>query len=340
MIVNYLEKMHQEMYERKLNLERECQKKEILRKDNIKFIQALESSLDENFESFSPRYIDQESHLKIESLLEEQKQIELEISELEIKIAKLNTDLIELENVLKVARENEKSSIEKESLKEKAEIMQHKLLEIQEMERQRIAKTMHDLAIQNLTNMIHKTEICIKLMDVDPVRCRLELHAASKQIQDIIQEMRNIILDLCPIYLNNVSLNGMIEREISKLRKSEILNVSYETLGESINLPFIVSLHILHIMKEACNNILKHAKAKNVYVKVKYELKNIELRIEDDGIGFTINDIQNLKRKDGSGFGIFLMREHVNLFSGRLDIDSEPGKGTRVYVTIPMDEGG
>lgn len=338
MIVDYLEKMHQEMYEKKLNLERECRKKEILRNDNIKFIQALENSLDENFESFSPRDVDQESHLKIESLLEEQKQIELDISELEIEIAKLNTDLTELESVLKFARENEKSSIKKESLREKSEIAQQKILEIQEMERQRIAKNMHDLAIQNLTNMIHKIEICIKLMDVDPVRCRLELHAASKKIRDIIQDMRDIIYDLCPVSLEEISLNSMIEKEVLKLRKSEILNVSYETLGESINIPSIVSLHILRIVQEACNNILEHANAKHVYVQVKYVEKNVEIRIEDDGVGFTINDIQNLKRKDGSEFGIFMMRERVCLFSGRLDINSEPGKGTRIDVRIPIDK--
>lgn len=340
MIVNYLENLHQQMYEEKLNLERECRRKEILKNDNNKFIQALESSLDENFESFSPRDIDQESHLKIESLLEEQKEIELEINELEIKIAKLNTDLNELESVLKAARENEKSSIEKENLKEKSEIIQRKILELQEMERCRIAKNMHDLTIQNLTNMIHKVDICIQLIDVDPVRCRLELHAISKQIRDIIQDMRNIIYDLFPFSLNDINLDCMIEKEILKLRKSEILNVSYETLGESTNIPSIVSLHILHIVQEACSNILKHAKAKHVYVSVKYTEENVEIRMEDDGVGFAINNIQNLKRKDGSGFGIVMMQEHAFLFSGRLDIDSEPGKGTKIDVVIPIDKGG
>lgn len=115
MIIDYLEKLHHEMYESKLNLEIECHKKEVLQDDNKKFIQALENSLDENFESFSPRDVDFESHLKIESLLTEQKKTEAEIGELEAEIAKLNTHLAELEHVLKIARENEKSSLIKET---------------------------------------------------------------------------------------------------------------------------------------------------------------------------------------------------------------------------------
>ena len=90
MIVDYLKKMHHEMYKQKLNLEREFQKKEILLKDNIKFIQTLENSLDENFESFTPRSVNQENHLKIASLVDEQKIIESELQNLRIEISKIN----------------------------------------------------------------------------------------------------------------------------------------------------------------------------------------------------------------------------------------------------------
>lgn len=339
MIIEYLEKLHHEMYESKLNLEMDCHKKQVLLDDNAKFIQALENSLDENFESFSPRDVDFESHLKIESLLKEQEKTEAEIGELEAEIAKLNTHLAELEQVLKIARENEKSSLMNETLEEKKEeVDQWGLLLMQEIEHQRLAKKIHDFSLQSFTNLIHKIEICTKIMDVDAVRCRLELHAVSKQIRDIIQDTRNIIYELCPMALADIHLGYALEKEIGKLRKSEILNVSYETLGEPIELPPIMSLSILRIVQEACKNILQHANAKHVFVQVKYEGNEIEVLIEDDGIGFIINDIQNLKRKDGSGIGIPMMQERICLFSGRLDIDSEPGKGTRIVVKIPIDK--
>lgn len=338
MIIEYLEKMHHEMYETKLNVEREFQKKEILLKDNIRFVQALENSLDENFESFSPRDVDQEIHMKISSLKEDQEQLEIEISDLRMEISKLNDHLEELENVLKVTRERERNLLNKKDLKEKRGIYQRKILEIQELERYRIARELHDSVVQSLTNSIHKIEICTKIMDVDSVRCRLELHVLSKTIRDIIQEMRNIIYDLRPTTLDDIKLEKIIENEVSKIKKSEILNVSYETLGESIELSPMISLSVLRIVQEACNNILKHANAENVLVQVEYKTEKVFVRVEDDGVGFAINDIQNLKKEDGSGLGISMMKERVFLFAGRLEINSEPGKGTKILVEIPIDK--
>lgn len=338
MVVDYLKKLHHEMYEEKLNLERKLHKKEILIHDNNKFIETLESSFDENFESFSPRALDQESHLKIEALREEQKRIELEVIELEKEIVKLDTHLEELELVLKAAREQVKSSLKEEGNKQKRKVNQRKIFEIQEVERRRVARNLHDSVIQNLTNMIHKIEICTKIIDVDSIRCRLELHALSKGVRDIIQDMRQMIYNLRPMALDDITFGHMVEKEVSKMKKSEILNVSYETLGEPISISPMISLNIFRVVQEACNNILKHAKAKNVLIRVEYMEDNVEIVIEDDGVGFIIDDIQNLKGEEGSGFGISMMRERVYLFSGRLDVNSEPGKGTRVLVKVPIDK--
>ncbi len=338
MVVDYLKILHHEMYEQKLNLERELYRKEILIHDNNKFIQALESSLDENFESFSPRALDQESHLKIEALLNDQKIIELEINELQKEISKVDAHLDELETVLKDAREHVKSSLKEEAIKKKKKVNQRKIFEIQEMERQRVARNLHDSVIQSLTNMIHKIEISTKLIDVDSVRCKLELLAISKNVRDIIQDMRYIIYNLRPMSLDDITLDNMIEKEVSKIKKIEILNVSYETLGEPINISPMISLNIFRVVQEACNNIINHAKAKNVLIQVEYSEDDVEILIEDDGVGFTINDIQNLKGEEGSGFGISVMRERVYLFSGRLDVNSEPGKGTRIFVKVPIDK--
>ena len=79
MIVEYLQRLHQELLEEKLNLEQEKQRKEVQLNNNVKFVRVLEESLDEDFESFSPRKVDEESHKKIVSLMEERKIIKQEI---------------------------------------------------------------------------------------------------------------------------------------------------------------------------------------------------------------------------------------------------------------------
>lgn len=338
MIVEYLEKIHQEMYEERLNLEIEYQKKSTLLSDNIKFIQTLENSLDENYESFSPRKVDQQSHSKINSLTEEQKKLEAEISRLKSDISRSDEKLEELESVLKVARGEMKETMEREAAQKKRDLSGKKILEIREFERQRIARDLHDSVVQNLTNVVHKVEICSKLIEVDTIRCRLELQAMSKSIREIIQNMREVIYDLRPMSMDDIGLDITIERELSKIRNYGTINVSFEIEGESKKLSSVVSLTILRVVQEACNNIIKHARANYIDVRIIYEKEYVEVRIEDDGVGFEVEDIVHLNRKDGSGFGISMMKERIFLLSGELQINSEPNRGTKIIVKVPVDK--
>lgn len=339
MVIDYLEKLHHEMYEKKINLERESRKKKVLFEDNVKFIQTLENSLDENYESFSPREIEKESHLKIDSLLEEQQEIENEIEYLNSEILKLDEDISELENVLQIVRGDAKKKLDRK-VSEKDKIYYKKILEIQDINNHNIIMSLHDYVMQNFTNIIHKIEICSKIMDVDTVRCRLELQTISKNIRDILQNMREVIYDLSHISINSdIDFVKAIENEFSKIR-SENINVSCETIGEQRELSPIISLSLLRVIQESFENIKKHAKAKNVVVFIKYTDEKVKLIIQDDGVGFDTLGIKHLDKKYGSGFGISMMKERIYLLSGEVDVSSEPGKGTKVVVEIPMEEGG
>ena len=85
MIIEYLQRLHEELFEEKLNIEQEKQRKEVQLNNNVKFVRVLEESIDEDFESFSPRKVDEESHKKILSLMEERKVIKEEIGSLQRK---------------------------------------------------------------------------------------------------------------------------------------------------------------------------------------------------------------------------------------------------------------
>lgn len=338
MITKYLEKIHQEMYEQKVSLEREYQKNEILLKENIQFIHTLEKSLDKNYESFSPRDVNHESYVKIDVLKQEQEQIEQKSKDLKLKLFTLNTHIDELESILKVARVNEKVIDDKDAPIEEDALFRRKILETQEMERQRIARDLHDSIVQSLTNMVHKVEICSKLMDIDVVRCKLELQTMSKNIRDIINDMRRVIYDLRPMSMDDIGLDVTLERELSKIHQQGSIKINYEIKGEEQKIAPVISLTILRIVQEACNNILKHANAKNVDVVIEYEPDQIVLEITDDGAGFLLGSVQNLKREDGSGFGLSMMKERVYLLSGKLYIESEPDKGTRILVKVPINK--
>lgn len=338
MVTEYLEKIHQEMYEKKISLECDYKKTELLLKENMQFIYTLESSLDKNYESFSPRDINHESYEKIEALKKEQSQIKKEIEKLESEISNLNEHLAELENVLKHVRENTRAAEDKEVLMEEDEIFRKKILEIQELERQRIARELHDSIVQSLTGMVHKIEFCTKLMDIDTVRCKLELQTMSKMVRKIIEDMRHVIYNLRPMSLDDIGLEVTLEQEVAKLQNTGNFLVDYKTEGVSLKLSPLVSLTILRIVQEACNNIRKHANAHHIKILVSYESEKINLQIKDDGCGFDVESIRHLHREDGSGFGISMMKERVYLLSGKIKIESIVGEGTTILVEIPIDK--
>ena len=177
MISEYLENLYQELYEKKIVLEQQTQKKETELDNNIKFIETLKNSLDEDFESFTPRNIDEENYKKIESLMEEQKFIRDEIHRLQLQVIKYNTKIRELDLVMEdfrlkqgyieVPLESEENYIEEEK-KEDTEKNNFSL--------------MKETLISNLMSLNHKVEICNKLMGVDPARCKLELQELNKII--------------------------------------------------------------------------------------------------------------------------------------------------------------
>lgn len=338
MITEYLEKLHEEMYEKKVLLERDLKKNELLLKENLQFIYTLENSLDKNYESFSPRDINHESYAKIESLKKEQVQIVARSEKLETKILDLNEHLTELENVLKSVRENIRVEDAKNILVEEDEVFRKKILETQEMERQRIARELHDSIVQNLTGIVHKLELCTKLMDMDTVRCKLELQTLSKLVRKIIEDMRQVIYDLRPMSLDDIGLPVTLEHEVDKLKKNGEFIVDYRIEGTVEKLSSLISLTVLRIVQEACNNIRKHANAKHISILLTYEPEKINIEIKDDGCGFDVNEIKHLHREDSSGFGISMMKERVYLLSGKIKIKSVKNEGTVIMVQIPIDK--
>lgn len=295
MVEKYLEKMRQEIYEEKVSIERAYHKNDLLLKENIQFIYTLENSLDKNYESFSPRNINYENYEKIDALKKEQDEIQKKSEELAEKISKLNTHLAELDHVIKVMKETRKLAVNEENIIEQKENFHKKILETQEMERQRIARELHDSVVQSLTGMVHKIEFCTKLMDMDTVRCKLELHSMSKLVRNIIEDIRQIIYDLHPMSFDDIGLQVTLEREADKLKSTGKICVDYKITGTPGKLSPIISLTILRIVQEACNNTMKYADASHIKILVSYETNAVNLEIEDDGCGFDINEVQKKK---------------------------------------------
>lgn len=212
------------------------------------------------------------------------------------------------------------------------------ILQSHEYERNRIAMDLHDSSVQSLTGLVHKTELCMRLMDIDTIRVKLELQTMIGTIKSVIDGMRDIIYNLRPMSLDNLGLGVTIESYGFQLKKSSDIEVEVHYPSEEPELPSIYKVTLYRVLQEACCNIVKHAKASKIDVTLSCEEKRLTLNIKDNGIGF---DTQKKKQTSGDercGFGLSMMKERVTLLGGSIHIESVIGEGTTVFVEIPLHE--
>ena len=208
------------------------------------------------------------------------------------------------------------------------------ILEAQEKERQRIAEDLHDSTVQNLTSLVHKTELCIKLIDRDKVRTKLELTTMSNTIKSIINDMRNIIFNLKPMTLCDLGLILTVEQFTKRLANENDIDIKFYHNEEIKNVIPIINTTIFRIIKEACYNVIKHANATLIEINICYNKNNIEVSIKDNGIGFDKNILNDESHQ--SNFGLPIMKERIALLSGIVQLQSDKGKGTLINVSVPI----
>lgn len=306
-------------------------------------IKEIDEKVDVAMEVFSPHtQINDFTREEIHNLSEKKKQL-IEINDEIIKeIEELNSeeqliedaisDLDKLNDKIREKLDNEESSENiVEEKEEKYKISGITILEMQEMERQRIARDLHDSPVQVLTNCIHKAELCSRVIDLDPIRAKLELEILSNTIRETINEIRGIILDLRPMAFDDLGFEISLEKIINQIKIESKMKIDIEYVGEKVKITPLVGLTIIRIVQEACNNSIKHSKGKNIKITFIYSEKSIKLNIEDDGTGYDTS-------KSESGFGLSIMKERVYLLNGIINIESN-NSGTKILLEIPFDGG-
>lgn len=208
------------------------------------------------------------------------------------------------------------------------------ILEIQEFERKRIARDLHDTTVQNLAALVHKIEFVEKLVDMDMLRAKLELNVVQNTIRNSIEDIRNIIYNLHPMQINDLGLIATLEKFVGKFTDESGMAIHFLFSGEDCS-NTTISLALFRIVQEACNNSVRYSKANQIIIEYKNENNEIYLRIEDNGIGFDLDESPKKALDEGRGFGLSVMKERVYLLSGKLEIESNIDKGTKIIVKIP-----
>ncbi len=211
-----------------------------------------------------------------------------------------------------------------------------KLLEIQELERNRIAGELHDSAVQNLTGLVHKSELCVKLFDIDETRARLELSSIIDVAKEAIIEIREAIFDLRPVAIDDFGLADALDNFINTINKEHKIAFIIYKEGDEYNLDEIVEINLYRIAQEACNNIMKHSQATKASVLLKFEPDTLLMTITDDGVGIPESKIRDSKYAK-KNFGISIMRERAGVLNGTFEIGNKPQGGTEIRVAVPIN---
>ena len=219
---------------------------------------------------------------------------------------------------------------EKEAWREE---LLRKVISAQEDERKRLARELHDETSQTLSALAMKIETALSGWPTDAGRERLS--EAKTLIVRMIEELHRLIFDLRPSVLDDLGLLSAIRWYAERHLEPRGMSVRCEFSGFARRLKPELETALFRIVQESITNIAKHSGAETVLIQCLERDDGVSIEIEDDGHGFSPENLPPPAARE-RGFGLMGMQERVELFGGTFEIDSSPGSGTRVVVSVPL----
>jgi signal transduction histidine kinase len=200
-------------------------------------------------------------------------------------------------------------------------------------ERARVARELHDGAIQALFGIEMKVEALRRASDRDPASLDTELEAVQEVIRRQVLELRDLMQALRPIELDSGDqLPDVLAHVVERFRRDTGVSARFVSSGGRPVLQPTTALEVIRIVQEALVNIRKHSRARNVLVRLGRDDHTCTLVIEDDGCGFDFDGRLNGKDLDQARVGPAIIKERARIAGARLTVDSAPGEGARVEL--------
>ena len=204
-------------------------------------------------------------------------------------------------------------------------------IQIQEYERQRIAKELHDTSLQTLAHVVQKLELAGLYIDKDPNMSKLEIAEISKLVKQVSDEIRNSIYNLRPMTFDDLGFKEAVENALRDMNSKSLINYIYNI--EDIDFPSnTLKLEFYRCIMECIKNSEAHSQGKNIIVNISCQ-DGAKAEIIDDGVGFNVSDYFSNRVKH---YGLSIIQERVNMMGGVISIDSTIGKGTIISIFVPL----
>jgi PAS domain S-box-containing protein len=211
-----------------------------------------------------------------------------------------------------------------------------RLVTTQEDERSRIARDIHDHLGQRFTALRLKLASLSDIEGIDPA-VMVRVNRLQEIAQDLDSDLSFLAWRLRPLALDELGLVEAIRTFVSEWSRHYEIAAEFHEIGiGSVRLIPDAETHVYRILQEALNNVAKHARADMVNVIIERSRGTLVLIVEDDGIGFSRPETV-VKGEVSGGLGLQGMSERAELIGAKLEIETQPGQGTTVYLRIPED---
>ena len=243
--------------------------------------------------------------------------------------------LLVLASELELALKNIEMSGSLEQQAKGLKRLSHRLINAQESERSRLAKDLHGDTGQALTALKMKLELTQKELSDVPGYAKEQLKEAVALAGETLDKIRTVAHGLRPPALDTIGLSAALEGLCKDFAQHTQVSVVYNASDiPDISNPIDISLY--RILQEGLTNSVRHGHATRIEVDLDLSDGEIRLSVLDNGTGFDARSA--VQDRENSGVGLMDIRERLESLEGRLDVSSQPGAGTRLVATIPMEK--
>ncbi|MFH1076515.1 MAG: ATP-binding protein [Pseudomonadota bacterium] len=226
--------------------------------------------------------------------------------------------------------------LELEKKNEQLSQLSQKLIHVQEWDRQQVSMELHDHIGQVLTIIKMELERHAEAAEITLSRLRAKARATVKELGNAIREIKTICHKLRPSTIDNIGLIPSLKNLIEDIEVCSDVKIDLFIKDIPARFEPEKEIAIYRLVQEALTNIIRYAQAENIFISLLLRDASISLSIEDDGVGFDVQEIIDQASSTGKGLGLMIMQERAHQLNGECSIESSRGKGTHVLVEIPL----
>ncbi|HYA23771.1 MAG TPA: ATP-binding protein [Terriglobales bacterium] len=207
------------------------------------------------------------------------------------------------------------------------------------VERARFARELHDGAVQSLIAVEMQVDVLRRQSTSKPDIVTTELGRIQGLLREEVLKLRELMQQMKTLDVDSKRLLGVMHDTVERFQRETGIAARFMSDLEELQMPQPICRELARIVQEALVNVRKHSQARQVLVRLGAKNGNWKVEIEDDGRGFPFSGRLSQHELESSGKGPLVIKERVRLIEGELTIESNPGRGSRLEITVPQPQG-